>query len=217
MARKKGAISLQDALHGQFDESEKERTELDSDLKELFNKLNGHELADAIIVRIQRYAAERENRSIDGDFENIGEYQLDRIQETIQDKLLDWISRFILDEHREFVVRCHAQGVSTTDAAWELMNKDAIINRLAQKDALGVQKLRETLVHRLSYLKPGTARWPEKKYGALWREARDQHKHTISDIALTSPVEQVALLVKHADRINYVLDSENHNVKICKC
>ena len=213
MARKKGAISLQDALHGQFDESEKERTELDSDLKELFNKLNGHELADAVIVRVQRYAAERENQSIDGDFENIGEYQLDRIQETIQDKLLDWISRFILDEHREFVVRCHAQGVSTTDAAWELMNKDAIINRLAQKDALGVQKLRETLVHRLSYLKPGAARWPEKKYGAIWREAREEYKQAISDIPLTSQVEQIATLAKHVDIINYELYNKSNNVK----
>ena len=64
MARKKVTISLQDVLQERYDEWEKERTELDSDLKELFNKLNGHELADAIIVRIQRYAAERENRSI---------------------------------------------------------------------------------------------------------------------------------------------------------
>ena len=131
--------------------------------------------------------------------------------------MLEYISRFIRDSHREFIVRCHAKGVSTTHAVLELLKKNTAIARLGQKDALGRRKLGEILIHRLSYLKPGTARWPEKKYGALWREARDQHKHTISDIALTSPVEQVALLAKHADRINYVLDSENHNVKICKC
>ena len=73
--------------------------------------------------------------------------------------------------------------------------------------------LRDTLIHRLSYLKPGTARWPEKKYGTLWREAREQHKRIIRDIALTSPVEQVVLLAKHADRINYKLDDKDHNVK----
>ena len=84
---------------------------------------------------------------------------------------------------------------------WNYLRKT--INKAWAKDALGRRKLGEILIHRLSYLKPGTARWPEKKYGALWREARDQHKHTISDIALTSPVEQVALLAKHADRINY--------------
>ena len=213
MKRKKGTISLQDALRGQFDESEKDQAELESDLEELFNKLKGRELVNAVIVRVQRYAAESENLSIEGDFEDIGEYQLNRIQDAIRDKLLVWVSGFISDEHRAFAVRCHAQGISTTDVAWELIWQDAVINRLAQDDALGAKILREILVHRLSYLKPGSARWPEKKYGSVWREAREQYKQEISDVALTSPVEQVALLAKHVSRINSKLDSKDHDVK----
>ena len=51
------------------------------------------------------------------------------------------------------------------------------------------------LIHRLAYLKPGSARWPEKKYGSVWREAREQYKQVVSDIPFTSQVEQVALKV----------------------
>lgn len=214
MANKTRKITLQDALRGQFEKSEKElKPELDADLKGLFDTLSGRELADAVIIRVQRYAAGLWNWSADGDFENVDGHEIDQIQEIIQKELARWISGFISDDHREFVVGCHARGLSTTDAAWELIKEDAVINRLAQQDALGAKRLREMLVHRLSYLRPGTARWPEKKYGALWREAREQYKHTISDIALTSPVEQVALLAKHAERINFKLEDKDHDVK----
>ena len=78
---------------------------------------------------------------------------------------------------------------------------------------MGGRKLGEILIHRLSYLKPGAGRWPEKKYGAIWREARESYKEAISDIPLTSQVEQVAMLAKHVDRLNYKLDNESNNVK----
>ena len=214
MARKKEKITLQDALRGEFEKSEKElKAELDSDLKGLFDTLNSHKLVDAVIVRVQRYAAGRWNRSTDSDFEDVSEHEIDRIQEIIQKELARWISSFISDKHREFVVECHARGISTTDAILELLMEDASINRLAQPDALGVKRLHELLVHRLSYLKPGAARWPEKKYGAIWREAREEHKQVISDIPFTSQVEQVATLAKHVERINEELDNESHNVK----
>ena len=69
------------------------------------------------------------------------------------------------------------------------------------------------LIHRLAYLKPGSARWPEKKYGSVWREAREQYKQVVSDIPFTSQVEQVALLAKNADRINEALEKGDHSVK----
>ena len=78
---------------------------------------------------------------------------------------------------------------------------------------MGGRKLGEILIHRLSYLKPGAARWPEKKYGAIWREAREEYKQAISDIPLTSQVEQIATLAKHVDIINYELDNKSNNVK----
>ena len=95
----------------------------------------------------------------------------------------------------------------------ELLKKDTAIARLGQKDALGGRKLGEILIHRLSYLKPGAARWPEKKYGAIWREAREEYKQAISDIPLTSQVEQIATLAKHVDIINYELYNKSNNVK----
>ena len=217
MAKKKVTISLQDVLQGRYEEWEKEPAELgaelDSDLNALFDTLNGYELSDAIIVRIQRYAAERADRSADDDFRDAAESEIELIQEIVEEKLLDYISRFITDSHREFIVRCHAKGVSTTHAVLELLKKDTAIARLGQKDALGGRKLGEILIHRLSYLKSGAARWPEKKYGAIWREAREEYKQAISDIPLTSQVEQIAMLAKHVDRINYELDNKSNNVK----
>ena len=91
--------------------------------------------------------------------------------------------------------------------------EDEIINRLALDDAMGWKKLKEILVHRLSYLKPGTARWPEGKYGELWRETREKHRQAVSDIPFTSPVEQIAVLAKHAERINSELETKTHSAK----
>lgn len=217
VARKKVTISLQDVLLGRYDEWEKEPAKLgaalDSDLNALFDTLNGYELADTVIVRVQRYAAERAERSADDDFRDVIENEIELIQEIIEEKLLEYISRFITDSHREFIVRCHATGLSTTLAVVELIKQDMAIARLGQKDALGGRKLGEILIHRLSYLKPGAARWPEKKYGAIWREAREAYKEAISDIPLTSQVEQVATLAKHVDRLNAKLDNGSNNVK----
>ena len=210
--------TLQDALHGQPRQLGKRPTKeskqlLFSDLKELRDTLEGQERVDAFIVRIQRYATESMNLSVDSDFRSIEQDALDQIQGTIRDILRDCISLFISDEHREFMVRCHAQGASTADAVLELIKEDSGMNRLAYDDALGLKLLRDTLVHRLSYLKPGTARWPEKKYGSVWRETRDAYKQMINDMPLTSPMEQAAMLVKHANRINYALENDDYTVK----
>lgn len=87
MARKKVTISLQDVLQGRYDEWEKEPAklgaELDSDLNNLFDTLDGYELADAVIVRIQRYAAERAERSPDDDFSDVMETEIELIQEIV--------------------------------------------------------------------------------------------------------------------------------------
>lgn len=120
---------------------------------------------------------------------------------------------FISDTHREFIVRCHARGLSTSDAVWELMKEDETMARLIQPDAVRLKGFKSVLVNRFAYLKPGTARWPEKKYGAIWREAREQHKEEVRDIPLTSPSEQAALLAKHAEGINNVLEHNEHSAK----
>ncbi len=211
MATQKRKASLQNALRGRF--AKKGSAELKSDLKGLFDTLSGYELVDAVIGRVQRYAVEASGKTVDHDFSRMELYEADEIKRGIRDELVWHVSSFVSDVHREFIVQCHAWGGATSEAALELMKTDKAINRLAQEDAMGWNELRETLIHRLAYLKPGSSRWPEKKYGLAWREAREEYKQALSDIPFTSRVEQVALLAKHAERINYELDNRIHSVK----
>ena len=198
-----------------FEEFLSEKTlEVRSDLKDLFATLSGDELLETVIERLQQYAVVEWGRSRDPYFNNTrSPHMLGTIRENVSEELTEWISNFISDAHREFIVRCHARGLSTSEAVWALMEEDKTMSRLAQQDVMGTSNLRRALVTRLAYLKPGTARWPERKYGAIWREAREQHKQDIRDIPLTAPMEQVALLAKHADHINGMLDDDNHSVK----
>lgn len=184
-----------------------------ADLKDLFATLEGDELLETIIERIQRYAIETFSEP---QRENFRRYKsphlLGTIRETFSEELTEWISHFISDAHREFIVRCHARGIATAEAVSTLMREDKTLSRLAEVDVMGTPNLRRALVTRLAYLKPGTARWPERKYGAIWREAREQHKQDIGDIPLTSSMEQVAVLAKHVDYINETLYDSNHSV-----
>ncbi|MCG9133141.1 hypothetical protein J5I95_15800 [Candidatus Poribacteria bacterium] len=185
-----------------------------SDLKDLFNTLTGDELLEAVIERLQQYAIEELHEEARANFRQYKRlHMLGTIRETISEELTGWISHFISDAHREFIVHCHARGLPTAEAVWTLVQEDKPLSRLAQPDVMGTSTLQRALVTRLAYLKPGTARWPEKKYGALWREAREQHKQDIRDAPLTSPMEQSALLAKHADHINELLYEKNHDVK----
>ena len=195
------------------DKVEERISQLKSDLRALRDTLEGLAFVEAFIGRVQSYAAERVGVSLDDDYDNMDFDTKVDITNSIREVLAANISMFISDEHRKFVVRCHAQGISTADAVSELIDSDEEMERLAVEDALGLEVLRRELIHRLSYLKPGTARWPEKKYGALWREARDAYKQMINDMPLTSPMEQAAMLVKHANRINYSLENDSYTVK----
>ena len=192
-----------------------ERTlEVRSDLKYLFDTLNGDELLEAVIERLQRYAVEGLNEMERASFRQYKAiHTLGIIRETVSEELTEWLSHFISDAHREFVVYCHARGLSTAEAVSTLVEEDKTLRRLAQPDVMGTSTLRRALVTRLAYLKPGTARWPEKKYGALWRAAREQHRRDIRDSPLTSPIEQSALLAKHVDYISEMLYDSNHDVK----
>ena len=218
MATEKPKTTLKAALLG--DAEKKGLSELRSDVKELFNTGSGHELANAVVERIQRYALETivdkygETEDVDfDDFSELDSYYLDKIRDIVRDEMGWYISSFISDTHREYFVRAHAQGISTSDAVTELVWSDDTMNRLAHKDAMGTQGLRDALIPRVAYLKPGSARWPEKKYGAVWREAREAYKQTVSDIPLTSKEEQMALLAKHAERTNRILEKKSLDVK----
>ncbi len=188
--------------------------EVHSDLKHLFDTLKGDKLLEAVIERLQRYAIEELHESERANFRQYkSPHMLGTIRETVSEELTGWISHFISDAHREFIVCCHARGLPTAEAVWTLVQEDKTLSRLAQPDVMGTSTLQRALVTRLAYLKPGTARWPEKKYGPLWREAREQHKRNIRDTPLTSPMEQSALLAKHVDYINELLYEKHHTVK----
>ena len=208
---KKPRTSLRSALLG--NPAKEGQAELYSEIETLFETLNGYDLADAVIARVQRFAVESLGMNVDGDFEEMSEDETYAVQQIIRKELGRYISPFILDEHREFVVRAHARGSSTSVAVMELMSTDTTISRLAFKDAMGFDELREDLILRMSYLKPGTARWPQKKYGAVWREAREEYRQAISDIPLTSPVEHIALLSKLAEKIIVKLEKVRNDVK----
>ena len=211
MAAKRTKTSLQNALKDR--KTHKGHAELRSDIEKLLDTADEFERVDAVIKRVQRYAVEAMGESVGSDFSYMyGEFA-DKIKTIIREELVLYVSDFISDTHRKFVVRCHARGMSTSQAAWELLKGDATMNRLVQKDALGRESLQAILVHRLSYLKPGSARWPEAKYGAVWREAREKFRQQMSDIPYTSQVEQIALLAKNAERINSALDNERNTVK----
>ena len=179
--------------------------ELKSDIEQLLHTLDGDERVEAIIDRVQRYAVELGR--IDTDLSKLQDYQEAWIKKIINQVLFGYISWFISDEHREFVVRRHAFGLSTGEAVYELVCAHKTILRLSQEDAVGYKNLRQELIHQLSYLKPGTTRWPEKKYGVLWREAREEYKREIGDVPLTSKAEQVRILAEHVARLRIQLQA----------
>ena len=206
MAEKKPNTSLQKALQGRTEGNG--QPELRSDIKQLLDTLDGEERVEAVIERVQRYSVKAAGKTVDSDFRQMGQELAGTIKKLIRQELALYVSSFISDAHRELVVRSHARGLSTADAVRELIRGDLTMNRLAQEDAAGDEYVRTILIHRLSYLNPGTARWPEAKYGSVWREAREEHREQMSDIPFTSKAEQVALLAKNAERINRALDNE---------
>ena len=204
-------ISLQTALLYD-DELVGEILGFRADLNQLFTTLDGKELLDAVINSTQRYAVELCDETIDRDFYDIECETLEIIREIIRDELSEAIAGFISDEHREAIVRYHARGFSTTEAVTTLILEDSTMKRLAQRDAIGKKKLKELLIPRLAYLKPGSTRWPEKKYGAVWREERQLYTQEISNTPFSTPAERIALLAKHAERVNHTLDNKQHSI-----
>ena len=205
MATQKGKTSFQKRVLGEF--ADKGDAKLKADLDELFNTLSASELVEAVIERVQRYAIEASGKKVDDDFGEIYEHEAKEIQKRTRNVLQKHVMSFISDEHRAFIVRCHALNFSTTKAVGELIEEDETLSRLAQNDAVQKKELREILIHRLSYLKPDSPRWSEKKYGVVWREAREEYKEALRDIPLTSQTEQVALLAKHANRLDKLIEA----------
>lgn len=184
-----------------------------ADFNLFFDLLDDEEsFIGAANARMNRTVTRRSGERVVPDFSWLESDEDREITEDMRDELRQHLSSFVSDEHRAFIVRCHARGFSTSDAVKELIRQDERLKRLAQKHVLGEPQLRAFLIPRMAYLKPGSSRWPEAKYGATWREARETHKQTLRDIRFTSQEEQTALLAKQVDRINSELERGGHSL-----
>lgn len=108
----------------------------------------------------------------------------------------------ITDDLRRLMIKYHARGVSTTAAVESIIMDDAYRDvtpfyLLKHGDVCGYENIKNFLVGRLSYLKPSHPRWPEKKYGKLWKEERSEYVDKIRGIPLTQPEEQLQELSDH--------------------
>ena len=206
MTEKRAGATLLAEIRGE--RSSEEYDEFKTDVRELIETLSGYELVDAVISRVNQFVEDEVERLMAHGENPRDQYFIDGFRAIIRFELTECISHFVSDAHREFVVCAHARGLSTSAAVSELIEGDETIHRLAEGDALGHMELQRVLVLRLAYLKPGTARWPEKKYGAVWREARAAYKQAVTDYPLMTKREQAALIAKHAERIDYTLETK---------
>ena len=117
-------------------------------------------------------------------------HYLEIYQSRIYSELFPRCAMFpITDTHREFIVICHARRLDTEESLIEMVNyfsEFAFLRQhieLAEKHIDGVLvEVEEPGEHLLpifkiwkrafSYLRPTHSRWPQQKYGALWREAK---------------------------------------------
>lgn len=112
------------------------------------------------------------------------------------------LTKCITDDLRRLVIRYHACGVSTTDTVVGIISDQSYSNItpfyfLKYDDVCGSQNVKKFLVSRLSYLKPSHPRWPQKKFGELWRSERENYIDTIKEIPLTHPQERLQKLSNH--------------------
>ena len=135
MATEKPNIALQNALSD--DVPEDGAVELRSEIRTMFDTLVGADLVEAVVARVQRHALElyRDLYREEPDLGYGGDLKV--IKDEIHKELGRWVSRFISDEHRKFIIRCHAQGMPSSAAVWELMVKDKIINDLPRRTRWG--------------------------------------------------------------------------------
>lgn len=117
------------------------------------------------------------------------------------DKVFDELQRigllkfFLTDNFRKRVIRYHVRNKSTTAAVVSILNREDMkkitpFYLFKYENVCGYENIKKFLVARLSYLKPSNERWPRKKYGAYWEEARQEYVDSIGDTPLSHGNEQ---------------------------
>lgn len=209
----KDSVTDKDIYQKRYDEVESELDELFSiyhdDIGSLLDTPQSEARDLRVIDRVRQYAIDVE-KLIVGECLKIDS---ERVNACVKEELLMLLPKFLNDTYRRAIVRFHAQGFSTSEAVYELACQSEVIEKLSKDWAIGWDVLRAKLIHHFSYLKPGTSGWSENKYGETYRDARAAYKEAISDLPLSSAAEQAAFLVKHAKRIEKVLESRRHDTK----
>lgn len=134
------------------------------------------------------------------------------------DKVFDELKRigllkyFLTDKFRKLVIRYHVRNKSTTAAVVSILNREDMekitpFYLFRHANVCGYENIKKFLVARLSYLKPTNERWPRKKYGAYWEEARQEYVDSIGDTPLSHRNEQIQELTEHYQQLKEMFES----------
>ena len=211
METKTTVPAFHEALYGNSDKES--RSGLQTSIKTLFHTLYLDDVADEVVKRVQLYAIKAASKTCDMDIDRMHANTTSTIRNIVREELTACLSHFLSDEHRKTIVCYHARGFPTSNAVVALIAEDDTLCRFAQEDALGRQELIDILIPRFAYLKPGNPRWPERKYGKLWREEREEYRQEVMDIPFVSPIEQIALLAQNSERLIAALESNRTPVE----
>lgn len=121
------------------------------------------------------------------------------------------LSICLTDTLRENVVRRHARGMSTTEIVKYILDNDQweqITPFFVFKfsNVCGFENIKKFLVSRLGYLKKSHPRFPQKKYGEVWTQERQQFIETLQDIPLATPAEQLHELTEQYQKLKVLFD-----------
>ncbi len=141
--------------------------------------------------------------------EESDEGTIEIIQSIVSQILIKYLTSFFVENIRRSVVEYHAQGCTTTEAINTMIEENPAMRRLALEDAIGIKKIRRALVQRLAHLKPGHPRWPEQKYGEIWRDARRRKIELTTNLPLTNTAEQISVLVDNVKQMQSALEKED--------
>ena len=120
---------------------------------------------------------------------SIAEYKERCQRNTYSEAFLRCAMLPITDTHREFIVICHARRLDTEAALIEMVNYFEAFAFLRQYIEFSEEEVNGIWVEvstsgsklsalfkvwkrAFSYLRPTHSRWPEQKYGELWRDAK---------------------------------------------
>lgn len=125
-------------------------------------------------------------------------------------RIKKWFPMFLTADLREYAVRLHARGNSTSNVvkhllspASEIPNVFYYLNGLASDFE---KHILDWLIPRLAYLKIGASSFP-KKYMTLWQEEREAYLDEIKSMPLTETVEQVHALSDLYTRLDDAFNS----------